>query len=262
MVQFVAVSQERHGSKKWQRHVNYRFAATEALAPIVGAELSKAPLSMPLAFSEQAGRYTLVGVLSLTPGRNMFVGPDGRWLGDYIPAFFRGYPFRLLRQEGSETSVLCIDQDSKLLMEADGTGEDFFDNEGKPSTAVKSALDFLGKIEANLTATDVAVSALANAGVISKWEIKVRDPNGERSIDGLYQINESALGALSDEDFIGLRKAGALALAYCQLLSMRQIQVFERLAAIHAQFAQATPKVPDSLDDLFHMADGDLIKFN
>jgi hypothetical protein len=56
MVQFVAVSHERHAAKKWLRHTGYSFAATEAVAPIVGAELSKAPLSMPLAFTEQAGR--------------------------------------------------------------------------------------------------------------------------------------------------------------------------------------------------------------
>lgn len=43
---------------------------------------------------------------------------------------------------------------------------------------------------------------------------------------------------------------------------MRQIQVFERLAAVHAQFEQATQKIPDSLDNLFHMADGNLIRFS
>lgn len=99
MVQLVAVSQARHAARKWQHHADYRFAATEALAPIVGAELAKAALSMPLAFSEQAGRYTLVAVLSLVPGRNMFVGPDGRWYGNYIPACLRSYPFSLLAQQ-------------------------------------------------------------------------------------------------------------------------------------------------------------------
>ena len=50
------------------------FAAADALVPIVVAELSNAMPSMPLAFSEQSGRYTLVALLSLSPARNMFVG--------------------------------------------------------------------------------------------------------------------------------------------------------------------------------------------
>ena len=262
MSHFTAVSRDSHAGKSWQRPKDFAFAAKESVVPLVGAELSDVVPAMPMAFISDAGQYRLMGLLSLVPGKNMFVSPDGKWLGGYIPALLRAYPFRLLRQEGTEKSVLCVDQDSNLIVDSDGAGDEFFDAEGKPSKALQGILDFLGKIEANLTATDVAVSALANAGVISKWEIKVHEPKGERVVDGLYYINEPALTALSDEAFLELRKAGALALAYCQLLSMRQIKVFERLVQIHAQFAQAVPRMPDSLDDLFHMADGNLIRFN
>ena len=60
--------------------------------PVVGTELGKAALSMPLAFTENAGRYTLVALLSLTPGRNMFVAPDGRWLGALRPGLVSRLP--------------------------------------------------------------------------------------------------------------------------------------------------------------------------
>ena len=73
MPQFAAISRERHANKKWLRFSNFSFAAGEVIAPIVGAELARAALAMPCAFLQQSGRYTLVAVLSIIAGRNMFV---------------------------------------------------------------------------------------------------------------------------------------------------------------------------------------------
>jgi hypothetical protein len=260
MVQFVAVSQERHASKKWQRHANYRFAATEALAPIVGAELSKAALSMPLAFSEQAGRYTLVAVLSLTPGRNMFVGSDGRWLGSYIPACFRSYPFNLLPQPGTDQLVLCVDEDSGLVVDANAAGENFFDQAGAISPALKAAFEFLTLLHRSRQATDLAVSALAQAGVIKPWQIKLKSEQGEQAISGLHHVDEAALGALPDEAFLKLRTA--LSIAYAQMLSMGQLEVFAQLAKLHSQPGPApVAALPESLDSLLERLGDDTIRF-
>ena len=78
MRRFAAVSGERHDQKKWLRFNGYAFAAADTLAPSVAAELANVVPSMPRGFLEQSGRYTLVAVLSLTLGRKMFVGADGR----------------------------------------------------------------------------------------------------------------------------------------------------------------------------------------
>jgi len=50
MPKFTAISRERHAGKKWQRFKSYGFASTSALAPIVGVEIARAALAMPLAF--------------------------------------------------------------------------------------------------------------------------------------------------------------------------------------------------------------------
>src|ERR1700740_908619 len=129
MPDIVPISRERHAGKNWRRAANHAFAATEAVVPLVGTELANAALAMPIAFTRQEGRHIAIGLLSLTPGRNLFVGPDGRWLGPYVPAAFRSYPFRLIRKEGTEEWVLCIDEDSKLLAAGAG-GEPIFDAQG------------------------------------------------------------------------------------------------------------------------------------
>ncbi|MGD1213214.1 MAG: SapC family protein [Candidatus Acidiferrales bacterium] len=71
----------------------------------------------------------------------MFVGPDGRWLGSYVPAWYRGYPFRLLQQEGADEMVLCIDESGKLIVDSKDPGEEFFAADGSPSPAVKPILN-------------------------------------------------------------------------------------------------------------------------
>jgi hypothetical protein len=62
---------------------NYQFAAKEALASIVLAEVIHVGSWMPVVFIEEAGRYVLMAMMSSMPGHNLFVGPDGEWLGGY-----------------------------------------------------------------------------------------------------------------------------------------------------------------------------------
>src|SRR5919112_5480426 len=118
MPEFTVVSRERHAGKAWRPYTSYAFAAGDAVLPLVASELGQAVMGMPVAFVRQDGRYVLMAVLSLTPERNLFVAPDGRWLGEYVPMVLRGYPFRVLRPEGREESILCVDENSGLVVDA------------------------------------------------------------------------------------------------------------------------------------------------
>ena len=261
MVQFVAVSKDRHGTKKWQRPVNYPFAAAQASVPVASAELVRASLSVPLAFAEQTGRYTLVAVLSLVPARNMFVGPDGRWLGKYVPAWFRVYPFRFLPQKGTTEAVLCVDEESGLVVDANLPGETFFDADGKLSPELKPVVELLGQLQRGLQATDLAVSALAQAGVIKPWQLKIKSAQAEQAVNGLHHVDEAALAALPDEAFLKLRVASALPIAYAQMLSEGQLSVFAQLAQLHHQAkSPAVVTLPESIDSLL-LPDDDTIRF-
>jgi hypothetical protein len=267
MVQFVPVSRERHSGKKWRLADSYSFTARDALVPIVAAELFRVALAMPIAFVEHSGRYQLMAMLSFTPGRNMMVGPGGRWLGSHIPAWYRGYPFHLLpREGGADEAILCIDEDSKLIVDGVDAGEDFFDADGGPSQAVRPILDMLSEIERNRKATRLAVSALSEAGIIQPWPIKLKTAQAEQAITGLHRIDETALNKLGDDAFLKLRKTAALPLAYGQLLSMGQVRVLEYLAKLQAAPAQKPAQnvlamLPESIDSLFGMAEDDTVKF-
>jgi SapC len=238
MPQFTAVSRERHAGKAWQRYTSYAFTARDAVLPLVVSELTQAVMTMPVAFVKQDGRYVLMAVLSLTPGRNLFVAPDGRWLGEYVPAVLRSYPFRLLRPEGAEESILCVDEHSGLVGDA-GQGEAFFDADGGLADTLKRTLDFLSHLERSRAATEMAVAALAEAGVIESWPLTLKNSGAAVPVIGLHRIAENRFNALDDEAVLKLRRAGALPIVYMQLLSMQQTPVLTRLAELHEQHAKA-----------------------
>jgi hypothetical protein len=242
MARFVAVSREAHGQKVWRRFANYQFAAGDALTPIVLAEVVHVGSWMPIVFIEQAGRYMPMAMMSPMPGHNLFVGPDGEWLGGYTPSSLSSHPFRLVRREGSEQMTLCIDEDSGVIRDADEAGEPFFAADGQPSPSISATMDFLRQIEANRVATDLATASLAAAGVMEPWPLEV-EVNGKKAVSkGLHRINESALNQLDDEAFLKLRKTSALRLADAQLMSMGQIARFAQLMRLRQQLAQ-TPKI-------------------
>ncbi len=236
MATYQFVSRARHGEKSWRRRKGYKFAATETVAPLTAREFPKAAIGMPIAFILVKGALVPVAVLGIEAGTNVLVKPDGLWIGGYVPAVYRGYPFQLMfNAEGKQ--ALAVDEDSGLLNE-DGEGESFFGEDGKPSSAVNEMLDFVNKLDGDRRITTTACAELQRYGVIKPWPVTAGEGDEKRTLPGLFCVDESALNKLPDEGFLALRKAGALMLAHCQLLSMQNLELLRALAA---QRAARTP---------------------
>jgi hypothetical protein len=233
MPNYQAISRERHAGQRWKRYTSYRFAAADSVVPLVAAELPKAVMSLPIAFIEQGEVYVPAAVLGLQPGNNVFVAPDGRWVGNYIPAAFRGYPFRLAKTEDGQ-QALCIDEDCDLLTDGP-TGEAFFNDDGLPAQATLNILGFLTQIEQNRVVTATACAVLQKHTLIRPWPITLKTESGEKQISGLFQIDEAALNQLSAEALLEIRDAGALPIAYCQLLSMQHLPLLGQLTEAQAK---------------------------
>jgi hypothetical protein len=232
MPRLTAVTKQHHAEKSWKKFHSYGFASKEALAPLAGAEIARAISTLPLAFVKRQGAFSLVAVLSLIPGKNMFTGKNGQWLGEYVPAFFRGYPFMLAAAEGRDDLILCVNEDSGLIVN-DKRAEPFFDSRGQLAGPLQTIMNFLSQIEQNRAMTRQAVAALAGAGVVTEWPLQIKGAKQDKPVTGLYRVDEAKLNALSDDLFLKLRKAGSLAIAYGQLLSMGNIRIFDKLASLH-----------------------------
>jgi hypothetical protein len=172
MPNYVVVSREAHATKRWSRATGYAFAAREAVVPLLSFELPKAVMGLPVAFLLQGEQFVPAAVLGLASGRNLFVAPDGRWLGVYVPAALRSYPFRLAHApEGQQ--LLCVDEASGLLLDGQA-GESLFNDDGSPAAGVVQVLEFLAQQEADRPNTTAACAALQAAGLIVPWTITVQ----------------------------------------------------------------------------------------
>lgn len=232
MSDYHVITREHHGHRYWLKQSGHRFASSDVLCPLMAQELSTAVLSLPIGFIAEGEQFMLVAVQGLTPGQNLLVATDGRWLASYIPAPYRAYPFRMASTHQGE-QVLCIDEASGLLSES--AGESFFNEDGTPAQSMQDILAFFQQIEANRQLTRSICAVLQQHGLIQPWPITVQGEHGEQKVEGLFRIDEAALNALTAEALAEVRNAGGLTVAYCQLLSMQHLSTLGALAQAQAE---------------------------
>lgn len=260
MPKFQAITKTHFVNLRWRRVEKYHFAARDTVVPVVAQELPRACMSLPLAFFLQGQDVICVAVLGFQPGRNLFVTADGNWIGPYIPAAYRGYPFAVADTHDG-AMALCVDMESGLVDA--GPGEPFFDDTGEPTPAVQKTLAFLHQVRTNEVATRRMCAALHAEGLIVPWSIVVKDGQGDRAVEGLYRIDEAKLHSLDRDALYRLHQAGALAAAFCQLLSMQHLPTLGRLAEAHARAGvkESLPVTESGELDLSFLNEGGTIHF-
>ena len=242
------ITRQRHGEQRFKRSASYSFTAADMATALTMQELPQAVLHLPIAFLDTAGVIAPVALLGFQPGKNLFVTNNGQWVGAYIPAAYRSYPFALANTSDGQ-QVLCFDEDSGLLSATEG--EPFFAEGTQPSKAVGEVLTFLNQHAANRQATQSICALLQKHHLIQPWPIKIQGDAGEKTLTGLFRIDEAALNQLPADAFMELRDAGALLCAYCQLLSTQHLQTLGQLAAVHAKAdAQAQAALPTKNGEL------------
>ncbi|WIX33796.1 SapC family protein [Salinicola sp. JS01] len=256
MPRFIPLSTQRHLGDGWLKKRGYEYAAERPVAELVAEEVARALPTLPLAFMPEGEQWALVAVLSLDSRHNLFVHPDGRWMGGYVPAAFRGYPFALLHDPQGDRRVLGFDADSGLWVEGAEGEHRFFDDAGKLAPQVERTLTFLRQYDDQRRTTRHAVTALAETGLIVPWRFSVNDDAGEpHRVDGLYRLDEAALRGLSGEILSDLAQSGALAIAYAQLYAQHRLPGLTRLAELQTQIAERS-QAGESVD-VARLFDGD-----
>jgi len=235
-----AITNEAFSEKRWRRKPDYLFSAKHSACFLTNQELPKALLDMPLGFLDSGDSYVLIAVTGLQDGVNLYVGDRGEWLGNYPPAALRSYPFSLLpSKENSDQLVFCIDEESGLVSD-NSEGEQFFDSQGNLDESLTKVMSLLAAVYADKQSTDRLCAILGQHGLIKPWELKIKLDKGVHQVNGLFGIDEEALTNLPDEDFLELRRSGALFVAQCQLLSMQNIErLVQRFQNISKQGADS-----------------------
>lgn len=236
------VSPENFGGKYWKHPGHYNFAAGFNIVPVAAVELPKVTGHLPLAFAQLDGQWQLVAITSLHAGVNHLVGPQGQWLGGYIPAVFRAYPFTITKAglKDSDGYLLCsMTEGEHLVGEGDG-GTPFFDTEGAATADLRRIGNFMVEVEVSRQQTVKAVAALIEAKLVVAWDLTVNHNGVDQKVNGFFRLDESAFSTLPSATMTKLQAAGALPVAYAQWYSRESFHHLQAAVQEQARLRAAT----------------------
>lgn len=237
MPNIVAINKLDHGDIGWLRQPDYKFAALDTVVQLFAEEMPAAVHTMPTAFIKNGDSFMLVALQGMAPGENLLVAPTGQWLAGYVPLSYRYSPFFLLPDDKGEL-ILCVDQDSGLLSDKP-EAERFFNDDGEATEKTLEILTRLTQMTNSRAYTQTMCNVLARLNLLQPWLFTTTTPEGEKSVEGVFRIDESALNSLNAQDLLELRDCGALPLIYCQLLSMQHLGSLQNLHAHRAHIKQS-----------------------
>ncbi|MGO3783482.1 MAG: SapC family protein [Vreelandella alkaliphila] len=260
--QLTPLQPREHQQLRFNPRQPYDFAKEQMLIPVVAAETARIAREMPIVFPLSGGLpQALVGV---NHGQNMHVKEDtGHWIGRYIPAHIRRYPFMLAAVPGTEGSgseqqyVIQFDAEASHLERPDGLA--LFDDQGHATETLQQIQKVLTNLERENHRTLGLVAELEAAGLLAERQIYVgEEGKGGKRLAGIRLVDEKALAALDGDTLAKLRTSGALALVYAHLLSLNNLRdglLAQMTRADHAD--SAADQQPMSLDQLFEEGDDD-----
>ena len=228
MVNIVPITKLGFLDRKWLASENYKFAAEYATATLAVGEISQAMRSLPLGFVEYDGYFTLVAILGLQQGENLFVNKKGNWITSYKPAVLRSYPFSLISGAKDEM-LLTFDEDSLSISDLSPTNL-FYDKSGEITDELSSIMSFLNEVHKSYNKTVQLCEIINSYNLFEKWNITISRGNKEINVEGIYKINEDKLQSLDGDALKSLQKVSALGLIYGHIFSGANLSLLEKLA--------------------------------
>ena len=87
------INKQRHAGWSIVGSDSFAFARGIHSAPLTAVEFPNAAREFSVVFARGKEGLMPIAVMGVRAGENLFVGADGKWLAEYIPAFVRRYPF-------------------------------------------------------------------------------------------------------------------------------------------------------------------------
>lgn len=216
-----ALDSARHRALRLRPRDNWAFARGSNAIPLTFSEIPRAAQEFPIVFAGDGDRLHVVALVGLTAADNLLVAPDGRWLGRYVPAYLRGYPFVFGSTGRSDHPYLvAIDPDADTLTSIDG--EALFDDQGARTATLDRLVEFLRQYEAQMDEARRFARRVAELGLLVDVNADVRLRSGEQfEMTGLRVIDRAALGRLAEADKLALFDSPWLEMIYHQLASLQ-----------------------------------------
>lgn len=220
----VTLNREAHKHLKMRAVPSFAYAAKTNSVPLTGNEFAHAARQIPILFVQDGrGGASPIALLGLRTDENLFVEADGRWSGQYIPAFIRRYPFVLIERE-KPTPTITVGIDEGFPGFNKDEGEPLFDAEGKDAAPLKRAMEFLGVYQVEAKKTVDFMAELKRLDLLVPRALNIEPKAGAKyKMDGFSVVDEMRLQKLGDEDAGKLVRSGFMGWIYMHLLSMNNM---------------------------------------
>jgi hypothetical protein len=205
---------------------NFEFARHVHSMPLTAVEFPQAAREYVVVFAKAEQQVMPIVILGVKAGENLFVDEQGQWVGQYVPAFVRRYPFIFSTQDDGKTLTLCLDEDfSGLRQQPQEQGERFFDDKGEQTPYLNKVLDFLKEFQGHFLRTQAFGKKLADLDLLEPMGAQFKTPDGrEGSLTGFFVVNREKLKKVSAEKLAELVETDELEMIYHHLNSLNNLQ--------------------------------------
>jgi hypothetical protein len=221
----VPLNSDKHLQIAITESKDYRRFAEQHLIPVVFHEFQHLGSEFPLVFvkNSETGQFIPVALMGIKNGLNLYCQQDN-WQPVIRPLGFNNAPLSLVKtNEKSEDVMVCIDEDSELIV--DNSGHRLFNDNKEQSEYLKSRTQALLDIASYSQQTASICQFLASKELLTPKQLSVKLLKNEQviNIDGVYIVDEKQLNNLSDENFLLLKNKGLLPLIYAHIISLQQL---------------------------------------
>ncbi|MBF0376763.1 MAG: SapC family protein [Desulfamplus sp.] len=251
------LTQNNHQDIRFTSVNNYNFAKNVSNAPISFSEFIHASKYYPIVFLK--GNALPVVLLSLNRDQNNFINPDGSWKVPYVPAYFRQYPFILVKAAPSEDSqealsstgsaskssssdttnsggngssgatesqdkyVVCIDRDAPHF--ALPQGDIMFTANGQFTEMTNKAVEFLKLYQREMSITSNIVKLMEDKDILVDRQFNVNMNGQNISVGGFRTIDMQKLNSLDDGTLADWVRKGIMPLIISHANSLSGMQL-------------------------------------
>jgi hypothetical protein len=221
--QAVPVSAEQHRNWALKPSVDYSFARQVNSVPTTAVEFPRAALEYVLVFAGSDQQVMPAAILGIQDKQNIYIEKSGKWLGRYVPAFVRRYPF-VFSSTDEENFTLCIDGSFRGWSK-DGKGQRLFDDKGERSEYLENILKFLQQYQLEFQRTRAFCQKLKSLDLLEPVHAQFTTPDGQRrSLSGFMAVNREKLKKVPAEKLAELASTDELELIYLHLQSLNHFE--------------------------------------
>ena len=221
----VALGRERHKDWYVDLRQGYQFTSETNSIYVAGTEFPAVARELPIVFARDAQDKVLpVALLGLRNNTNLMIDENGKWLGRYVPAYIRRYPFILATtDETNENFTVCIDE-SYSGFNTVKEGELLVTEEGEHGDLLSRTVNFLKEFHQHTKITAAFCEAIDEAGLLDSVEAKFSLKTGDSfSLAGFQCVLRDRVKALPGETLKKFAEQDFLDLLYLHIYSLSNI---------------------------------------